>query len=258
MTKQIVLITGASSGIGLELSRVFAQNGYDLVLVARSIQKLEALASELKKAHGSDVTVLPFDLAQAGAAQQVFNTVKSRGLDIHILVNNAGFGIHQPLAQSDPLELNQMLQVDVVALTELTRLFLPAMLARKSGRILNVGSTGSFAPAPLMTVYAASKAYVLSFSEALSEELRGTGVTVTALCPGATPTGFQERAQVGNMPLVRMGLTSAQDVAAQGYRALMAGRRVVVPGFSNQLLIFLTALTPRGLLLRLTHRLMTK
>ena len=258
MKKQTALITGASSGIGLEFSKLFARDGYDLVLVARSTQKLEALASELKQAHGVQVIVLPVDLSQAGAAQKVFDTVQARGLDIHTLINNAGFGVHKPLADADPQETAQMLQVNIVALTELTRLFLPGMLARKAGRVLNVGSTGSFAPAPYMAAYAASKAYVLSFSEGLSEELRGSGVTVTALCPGVTPTGFQERAQVGNMPLVRFGAVSADKVAAMGYKALLRGQRVVVTGFANRLLVLSTFLTPHSLLLPFTRRLMTK
>jgi short-subunit dehydrogenase len=258
MKKQTVLITGASSGIGLELSRVFARDGYDLVLVARSTQKLAALASELKSAHRVNVVVLPVDLSQAGAAKEVFASVQAQRLAIHILVNNAGFGIHKPLVDAEPFEMMQMLQVNILALTELTRLFLPGMLERKSGRILNVGSTGSFAPAPYMAAYAASKAYVLSFSEGLAEELHGSGVTVTALCPGVTPTGFHERAQTGNIALVHFGVVSAAKVAAAGYRALMRGQRVVVPGFANRLLVLSTYLTPRAILLPLTRNLMAK
>lgn len=258
MKKQTVLITGASSGIGLELSKLFARDRYDLVLVARSTQKLETLASELKLAYGTKSVVLPADLSQAGAAQEVFESVQASQPDIHILVNNAGFGVHKPLAAADPYEMIQMLQVNIIALTKLTRLFLPGMLARKSGRILNVGSTGSFAPAPYMAAYAASKAYVLSFSEGLAEELHGSGVTVTSLCPGMTPTGFHRRAQTGNMPLVRFGVVSTEKVAAAGYHALMRGRRVVVPGFANQLLVLSTYFTPRSVLLPFTRRLMTK
>jgi short-subunit dehydrogenase len=258
MTQPTALITGASSGIGLELARLFARDGFHLVLVARSRQKLESLASELKQAHGVSVTVLTSDLGKAGAAREVFQAVQSQDIQVDVLVNNAGFGVHGALADTDPDETLQMLQVNVTALTELTRLFLPGMLARKQGRILNVGSTGSFAPGPLMAAYAATKAYVLSFTEALAEELRGTGVSATALCPGVTPTGFQERAQVGQMALAQYGVVSAERVAAAGYRALMRGQRVVVPGFANQLLVLSTRITPHSLLLPLTHRLMTK
>lgn len=258
MNNSTALISGASSGIGLELSHLFARDGCDLVLVARSASRLESLASELEQAHGVSVTVLPADLGRPGAAREVFRAVQSQDIQIDTLVNNAGFGVHSNLAEADLDETVQMLQVNMLALTELTALFLPGMLARKSGRILNLGSTGSFAPAPFMSAYAASKAYVLSFTEGLAEELRGTGVTVTALCPGVTPTGFQERARVGRMALTRYGVVSAGKVAATGYRALMRGRRVVVPGLANQLLVLSARLTPHSLLLPLTRRLMVK
>jgi short-subunit dehydrogenase len=256
--KQIALITGASSGIGLELSKLFAQDGYDLVLVARSTRKLETLASELRQAHGAEVTVLTADLSQPRAAMKVFEAVQERGIEIHTLVNNAGFGIHKLLAETDPDEVVQMLQINMVTLTELTCLFLPGMLKRKAGRILNIGSTGSFGPSPYMAAYVASKGYVLTFSEGLAEELRGSGVTVTALCPGVTPTGFQERAQVGNMPLVHYGIVSAEKVAAAGYKALLQGKRRLVPGLANQLLVMSMSLTPRAIMLPLARRFMTK
>lgn len=258
MSDKTALITGASSGIGLELSKLFARDSYNLVLVARSTQKLETLASELRQAYGVEVMVLTADLSRQGAAKEVFEAVRARDTDIHTLVNNAGFGIHRPLAETDADEIVRMLQVNMVTLTELTRLFLPGMLRRKSGRILNVGSTGSFSPSPFMAAYVASKGYVLSFSEGLAEELRGTGVTVTALCPGVTRTGFQERAQVGNMPLVHFGNVSVEKVAAEGYKALLRGKRWVVPGFANQLLVLGMSLTPHAITLPIARLLMTK
>lgn len=256
--KQTTLITGASSGIGLEFCKLFARDGYNLVLVARSTQKLESIALELRQAHGVDVTVLTEDLSQPGAAKKVFDVVQGRGIDIDILVNNAGFGIHRLLVETELDEVVQMLQINMVTLTELTRLFLSGMLRRKFGRILNIGSTGSFGPSPFMAAYVASKGYVLTFSEGLAEELRGSGVTVTALCPGVTPTGFQERAQVGNMPLVHYGIMSAEKVAAAGYKAMLHGKRRVVPGFANQLLVMSMSLTPRTIMLPLARRFMTK
>jgi hypothetical protein len=258
MNKQTALITGASSGIGLELSKLFARDRHHLVLVARSTHKLESLAVELRGAHGIDVMVLPADLSIPGAAGEVFRAVHVQNIQVDVLVNNAGFGIHEPLIKADLNETAQMLQVNITALTELTRLFLPGMLARRQGRILNVGSTGSFAPGPFMAAYLASKAYVLSFTEGLAEELRGTGVTATALCPGVTPTGFQGRAQVGNMPLTRYGVLSAEKVAAAGYKALLRGKRVEVPGVFNKLLVLSTRLTPHSLLLPVARQLMTK
>lgn len=258
MNKSTALITGASSGIGLELSKLFARDGHNLVLVARSTKKLESLASELQQVYQVDVTVLPTDLSKPGAAGEIFQAIQDKNIQIDVLVNNAGFGIHQPLVKADLSETVQLLQVNVIALTELTRLFLPGMLARKNGRILNVGSTGSFAPVPYMTAYGASKAYVLSFTEALAEELRGTGVTVTALCPGATPTGFQERAEVGGMFLKHYGVLGVEKVAAAGYQALMRGKRVAVPGLANTLLALSARLIPRGILLPFTRQLMTK
>ncbi len=245
--KQTTLITGASSGIGLELSRLFAQDGYDLVLVARSEQKLQSLAAELEQTHHVNVTVLPCDLSQPGAAQEVYHQVQEKGAQVDILVNNAGFGVFANLAEAKLEDNLQMIELNIASLTVLTHLFLPGMIQRRSGRILNVGSTGSFSPVPGMSVYAASKAYVLSFSEAIAEELRGTGVTVTALCPGVTITGFQARSGTGSSRLVKMGSMTAGQVARIGYDQLMHGKRVVIPGFANQLLIGSARFLPRWL-----------
>lgn len=256
MTKQTALITGASSGIGLELSKLFAKDGYDLVLVARSTSKLDSLASELKQAYGTKVTVITKDLSQTGAAEEIFQLVQSQGLQIEALVNNAGFGIHTELAKGDLNESLQMIQLNVTSLTVLTQLFLAGMVERGAGRIMNVGSTGSFSPVPLMAVYGGTKAYVLSFSEALTGELRGSGVTVTALCPGVTITGFQARSGVGSARMVRLGSMTAEQVAKVGYQALMRGKRVVVPGLFNKIMTGMTPFTPRPLVLWLARQLM--
>jgi short-subunit dehydrogenase len=255
-SQKTVLITGASGGIGYELSKLFAADGYNLILVARSADKLEQLAAELTKDRSITVTNMPKDLSDPSAPQQIFDAVQSKGLSVDELVNNAGFGVQGPFANSSLEEAHQMLQLNIGALTELTRLFLPDMLARKSGRILNVGSTGSFAPVASMAVYGATKAYVLSFSEALAEELRGSGVTVTALCPGVTYTGFQERAGIHSIGTLRMGGMEAADVARIGYRAMQQGRAVVITGLFNQFMIFSNRFSPRSLTRRLTRQLM--
>lgn len=253
---QTALITGASGGIGYELSKLFAADGYNLILVARSGDKLKQIAEELAKAHHISVTPLAKDLSDPKAAAEIFDAVEAKDIQVDVLVNNAGFGLQGAFASADWDETLQMLQLNIVALTTLTRLFLPGMLARQSGRILNIGSTGSFAPVPLMAVYGATKAFVLSFSEALAEELRGSGVTVTALCPGVTYTGFQERAGVANIGLVQLGGMSAADVAGIGYRAMQRGRAVVVAGFFNWLMAFSIRFTPRVLVRQLSKRMM--
>ncbi|MBN1427268.1 MAG: SDR family oxidoreductase [Anaerolineae bacterium] len=254
--KQTALITGASGGIGYELSKLFAADGYNLILVARSTDKLDKLAAELTQAHGINVVVLSKDLSDPKAPTDIFEAVEARKLQVDVLVNNAGFGIQKPFAGADMVETLQMIQLNVITLTMLTRLFLPGMLARKSGRILNIGSTGSFAPVPSMAAYGATKAYVLSFSEALAEELRGSGVTVTALCPGVTYTGFQERSGMFKVGLLRLGGMSAVDVARIGHQAVKRGRVVAVTGLFNQLMTFSMRFAPRPLVRRLSRQMM--
>lgn len=239
------LITGASSGIGREFAGLLARDGYDVVLVARSELRLQALAEELRAAHAVQATVLPTDLAVPSAVDEIVAELERRGLEIEVLVNCAGFNVYGAFATTDAERELQMLQVNVVSLTRLTKLLLPGMLRRGTGRILNIGSTGSFAPGPFDAVYCASKAFVLSFTEALAEELEGTGVTATALCPGPTATEFAERAGMTGTPLFRGRVASASEVAAAGYRATMRGRRVVVPGLGNMLLTFSVRLSPR-------------
>jgi short-subunit dehydrogenase len=228
---ETALITGASSGIGRELARLFARDGDRLVLVARSRERLEELARELETA-SAGVTVLVKDLCDARAPEEIAAALGEQGIEVDVLVNNAGAQVYGAFAGADLPRLLEMLQVNVTAVTHLTHLLLPGMLARGRGRILNVGSTGSFTPGPYNAVYCATKAYVLSFSEALAAELDGSGVTVTTLCPGATDTAFVSRYGMQNVRLFRKMMQPA-EVARTGYAALRRGQRVVVAGAGN-------------------------
>lgn len=239
------LITGASGGIGEELARVFAREGYDVVLVARSADKLEALAAELRQKHGITARVTAQNLTAPGAAEAVFAAMEGTPPDV--LVNNAGYAAFGPFVESDLSTQLDMMQLNMVLLTHLTRLFLPGMVARRSGYVMNVASTAAFQPGPLMAVYYATKAYVLSFSEALASELNKSGVKVSALCPGPTQSGFQDRAAMGRVRLLDMGLMPARDVAEQGYRGMMKGQRVVVTGLRNKLFALSMRFAPRAL-----------
>lgn len=243
------LITGASGGIGEALAEIFARNGHNLVLVARTESKLSALGQQLGQRYGISALPLAADLADPAAPATIVADLTARGIATDVLVNNAGFATYGSFAELDADGELRMLQVNVVALTHLTRLLLPGMLARSRGRIMNVASTAAFMPGPLMAVYYASKAYVLSFSEALNEELRGSGVSVTALCPGPTSTGFQARAQMEQSRLVRgRRIMDVETVAKSGYAALMAGRPVAIPGLMNRVQTLLPRLLPRSLI----------
>ena len=257
--RETALVTGASSGIGEDLARVIAAGGRNVVLLARSADKLQAMANQLTAAHGIDATVLAADLSDSGATSQIARTLTARGIAIDILVNNAGFGTAGRFAAEDPQAHLDMLQVNVVALTTLTRAFLPGMLERKRGRILNVASTAAFQPGPFMAVYYASKAYVLSLSEATAEEVAGSGVTVTCLCPGPTSTGFQGRAKIEKSRLFNLSrpMRSA-DVAQAGYDAMLAGRRIVTPGLMNKIGAQGVRFSPRALAVKITRFLNTE
>ncbi|HEY7060542.1 MAG TPA: SDR family oxidoreductase [Chloroflexota bacterium] len=249
------LITGASAGIGAELARVFAQEGYDLVLVARSKDRLVALAGELEAAHAIAARVIEADLARPEAPAEIHQQVGLQGVAVDVLVNNAGFGTYGPFATTDLTTELEMLQVNVVAVTHLTKLFLGDMLTRGHGKVLNVASTAAFQPGPLMAVYYATKAYVLSLSEALANELHGTGVTVTALCPGPTATEFQRRAHIENTRLVHSPLMmDAATVARVGYQALLAGKAVAIPGLMNRLAALSVRVFPRGLVTQVVRQ----
>lgn len=244
-TTRTALVTGASTGIGRELVSLLAADGFDLILVARQRDALESVAAPWR-AKGRTVDVLPTDLARPGAAQDLLAQVKQLGRPLDVLINNAGFGssgaFHEIQAGKDA----ELLQLNVVALTELCRLFLPDMVARKQGRILNVASLAAFQPGPYMAAYCASKAYVLSLSEAINGELAGTGVTVSALCPGPVLTEFQKRAECERSPLFRGKLLDATTVARIGYHGMMKGKAVILPGWKTKLMAFSTRLAPRS------------
>lgn len=243
--RKTALITGASIGIGRELARIFAREGHNLVLVARTADKLRQLASELEKAHGTRSLILASDLSVPGSAAYLLDQTTRAEITVDVLVNNAGFGQFGLFAENDLEECLQQIQLNVTTLTHLTKLFLPGMIERKAGRILNVASTAAFQAGPLMAVYYATKAYVLHFSEALANELQGTGVTVTCLCPGPTVSGFQERAHMQKSRLLKFGAMDARSVAEDGYRAMQAGKPVVISGFKNWLVAQSVRFAPR-------------
>ncbi|HST05719.1 MAG TPA: SDR family oxidoreductase [Chloroflexia bacterium] len=249
--RQTALITGASGGLGYEFARIFAREGYDLVLVARSEDKLNSIKRDLENKHGITVLVIVKDLSEPSAPQSIFDALVQSGTEVDVLVNNAGFTVFGLFAETDLGKELEMLNVNIVALTHLAKLFLLPMLERGHGRILNMASTAAFQPGPLMAAYYASKAYVLSFSEALAEELSDKGVTVTALCPGPTQTGFQKRGNLERSRLVAgRQIMSPRIVAQAGYRALMKGQRVVIPGFMNKAIAEGMRFLPRRLVTR--------
>ena len=251
-----VLITGGSSGIGRELARLFAADGMPLVLVARGASELARTADELRQVHQAEVTTIAADLSVPAEIERLVERLGTAGVEVEILVNNAGFGGGGPFARSRLADDLGMIAVNVSAVTQLTRLLLPAMLERGRGRILNVGSTAGFQPGPFMAVYYATKAYLLSFSEALAEELAGTGVTVTTLCPGPTDTGFARRAGILTTRLFRSAsVMSAAAVARAGHAAVLRGDRVVVPGLVNKAVSQAGRIVPRRLLARVAAKL---
>lgn len=252
--RPVALITGASGGIGLELARLCAKGGHDVILVARSQAKLEEIAKYLSGMYQVRVEVIVADLSDAEAPQAIMEEVTRRGLAVDVLVNNAGFGHWGLFGRSDLDRYLLMVQVNIVALMQLTRLVLPRMVSQRRGRILNVASTAGFAPGPLMAVYYASKAFVVSFSEAIAQELKGTGITVTALCPGPTRTGFGVAAGTADTNLFKSpNVMEAAPVAEAGYRGMMRGRIIVIPGLANKLLIQSIRLSPRWAIRAITR-----
>ncbi|MBK6526565.1 MAG: SDR family oxidoreductase [Crocinitomicaceae bacterium] len=240
------LITGASSGIGMELAKIHASKGDHLILVARSEGKLKELASDLIAKNKIQVQIIVADLSKNNSAQEVFDQVKAKNIQVDYLINNAGFGDFNSLVDSDWNKQAMMIDLNVKSLTHLTHLFLPEMIKRKSGKIMNVASTAAFLPCPMMAVYAATKHFVLAFSEAIANEVADKGVTVTALCPGATTSGFQDAAAMHESGfMTNQKFVSAESVAQYAYKSMMKGKRVAIPGFINKATSGLIRFMPR-------------
>lgn len=251
----VAVITGASTGIGREFAVLCARDGYDVILISRSRQDLEKLASEIRRSTGRAAWVLAKDLSLPSAAAEIFQEASSLSVSIDVLINNAGFGLLGRFWELDDSQQVNMVQLNVTALTQLTRLVLPAMIHRRSGRILNVASTAAFQPGPLMSVYYATKAYVVSFSEAIHNECREFGVTVTCLCPGPTRTEFQKRAGATAAKLFNSGrVMDAATVARIGLAALKAGKPLAIPGRLNAAMAFLTRFAPIQLAASMARR----
>lgn len=249
--KETVLITGASGGLGLAFAKLFASKSYDLIIVARNEGKLNEIKTDIEREYASSVEVIACDLGQKDSATAVYRKVKEKGIKVNILVNNAGFGDFGEFVNCDFEKQYEMVNLNIIALMQLTHCFLKDMKADRNGKILNVDSIAAFQAGPLMSVYYATKAFVLSFSEALSEELKGSGVTVTALCPGPIDTGFEKRADLENSGLFKnLKVWSAKEVADYGYAAMMKGKVVAVKGGMNKLIVFSTRLVPRSIVRR--------
>lgn len=255
-SNKTALITGASGGIGLELARVFAKNHINLVITARSKQELEILKSELENDYGISVKVITANLSEYENAEDIYNVLKNENIAVEYLVNNAGFGDYGKFHESDRAKQEAMINLNITALTSLTHLFLKDMILRKSGRILNVASTAAFQPGPLMSVYYATKAFVLHFSEAIANELQGTGITVTALCPGPTESGFADAADLGNSQLFKnRKLPTSREVAEYGFKAMMAGKTVAIHGMKNKILQQAGRIAPRKMITAVVRKL---
>ncbi|HEV3216249.1 MAG TPA: SDR family oxidoreductase [Vicinamibacterales bacterium] len=248
------LITGASTGIGAALAMVFAEHGHDLILVARNREKLQARAIELERSHNVKVAWFTEDLADPGGPARVHRSVSAEGLAVENLVNNAGVGLYGQFVNTDLDAELKMIQLNVTSVVELTKRFLPGMVQKQHGRVLNVASTAAFVPGPWMSIYYATKAFVLSFSDAIDYELSPKGVTVTALCPGPTESEFKVRAGSERSRLFEAFLMDAPTVARAGYDGMMKGKAVVIPGLRNKLIPLAARLIPRPMMVVLSHR----
>ncbi len=257
--KNTALITGASNGIGLELAKVHASKGGDLVLVARNKSKLDELKTTLESQFKVKVYVIGKDLSLNESAQEVYDETRKQNIQIDYLINNAGFGDYGMFVETDWQKTSQMIQLNITTLTQFTKLYLQDMVKRRSGKIMNVASTAAFQSGPLMAVYFATKAYVLSFSEAIDNEIKDKGVTITALCPGATESGFQEVAAMEESNLVKgRKLPTSKEVAVFGYAAMMKGKTVAIHGLMNWILANSVRFTPRAIVVKLTRKIQDK
>ncbi len=255
MAKETVLITGASSGLGMGLAKLFAADGSDLVLVARREDRLIELANELKAEHGIEVHVLPKDLSKKSAPKEIFGHLKKEKIQIDVVVNNAGFGNKGTIAELDADLQMDMLQVNAAALTHLTSLFLPGIVERGYGGILNVGSLAGFQPGPNLAVYYATKAYVLSYTEALAEEITNPNIKISCLAPGPVRTEFGEKSDLEDSLLFKMSLLDMEPVVEAGYQGFRKGKTIVIPGIKQQIVPFLNRFTPRILVRKIAKKL---
>ena len=252
--KKTALITGATSGIGYELAYIHARQGGNLVLVARSIDKLEQIKKDLENKYKIDAYVIEKDLSLKDSAKDVYDEIVKNNITVDYLINNAGFGDYGFFNESDWGKLERMINLNITALTQLTKLFINDMIKRRDGKIMNVASTAAFQSGPTMAVYYATKAYVLSFSEALSNEVKDNGITVTTLCPGATQSGFQEAASMQASRLVKGRiLATSKEVAEYGYNAMLKGKSVAIHGILNYLLANSVRFFPRSAVVKITR-----
>lgn len=250
------LVTGASSGMGYEYAKLFAKDGKNIVVLARSKDKLEELKRDLEKEHGTKVRVLVKDLSDPKAPQEIYSELEKEGINVDVLVNNAGFAVYGKFSDSDWQKEAEMLQVNIIALTQMTKLFLKKMMQNKSGRIMNISSIGGWGPMPWWSVYAATKAYVLSFTEAIAREVKGSGVSITCFCPAVTRTLFFKRSDSEKSRAYQRGFLSmdAETAAKQGYKALAKGKTCAIAGLQSSLIIwFGTRLMPRDLAIRMNE-----
>ena len=255
--RKTALITGATSGIGLELTLLLASDGLDLILVARNEERLSEVKNELSNKYQINIKTIAKDLSKPESSKEIYNETKDH--EINILINNAGFGDYGEFIKSDWQTQEKMINLNIISLTHLTKFFLPQMIERKEGKILNVASTAAFQPGPYMSVYFATKAYVLSFSEALAEEIKHTGITITTLCPGPTRTGFEKESKTEAAGLFAgPNVMTAVEVASYGYRAMLKGQRIAIPGIQNKILATLAKISPSFLSTKITGYLIRK
>lgn len=258
MEKKTALITGATTGLGYELSKILAREGYHLVLVARNQDNLDTVTNDLSNRFNVSIETIALDLSLPTSSNKLYEWVQQKSLCIDLLVNNAGFGLHGRFDETDIKEELSMIQLNAITLVELTKFFVLDMLNRNHGKILNIASLAAFQPMPLFNVYAATKAFVLSFSESLASELQGTGVTVSVLCPGPFHSGFQQRAQLENIPIYQGKLPTAEEIAEIGYREMNQNKRVIIPERKMRMLMFIARFLPRNLITQNNKHLMTK